>query len=106
MTEARGALQPRRVLAVGAHPDDIEFGCGATLARWAASGSEVVLLVLTDGSKGTWDRDADVAALVEVRRAEQEAAARTLGAAGVEFLDLVDGELEACLLYTSDAADE
>jgi LmbE family N-acetylglucosaminyl deacetylase len=83
------------VLAVGAHPDDIEFGCGATLARWAASGSEVVLLVLTDGSKGTWERDADVAALVEVRRAEQEAAARTLGAAGVEFLDLVDGELEA-----------
>jgi LmbE family N-acetylglucosaminyl deacetylase len=95
VTEAPGALQPRRVLAVGAHPDDIEFGCGATLARWAASGSEVVLLVLTDGSKGTWERDADVAALVEVRRAEQEAAARTLGAAGVEFLDLVDGELEA-----------
>jgi LmbE family N-acetylglucosaminyl deacetylase len=88
-------LRPRRVLAVGAHPDDIEFGCGATLARWAASGAEVVLLVLTDGSKGTWERDADLGALVEVRREEQQAAARTLGAAGVEFLDLVDGELEA-----------
>ena len=90
-----GALRPRRVLAVGAHPDDIEFGCGATLAGWAASGTEVVLLILTDGSKGTWERDADLAALVEVRRVEQQAAARTLGAAGVEFLDLVDGELEA-----------
>jgi LmbE family N-acetylglucosaminyl deacetylase len=90
-----GVFRPRRVLAVGAHPDDIEFGCGATLARWAASGTEVVLLVLTDGSKGTWERDADLAALVEVRRAEQQAAARTLGAAEVEFLDLVDGELEA-----------
>jgi LmbE family N-acetylglucosaminyl deacetylase len=90
-----GALRPRRVLAVGAHPDDIEFGCGATLAHWAASGTEVVLLILTDGSKGTWERDADLAALVEVRRVEQQAAARTLGAAGVEFLDLVDGELEA-----------
>jgi LmbE family N-acetylglucosaminyl deacetylase len=90
-----GVLRPGRVLAVGAHPDDIEFGCGATLARWAASGAEVVLLVLTDGSKGTWERDADIGALVEVRREEQQAAARTLGAAGVEFLDLVDGELEA-----------
>jgi LmbE family N-acetylglucosaminyl deacetylase len=87
-------FEPRRVLAVGAHPDDIEFGCGATLARWAASGSDVVLLVLTDGSKGTWDVDADIAELVGVRRVEQEAAARTLGATGVEFLDLVDGELE------------
>lgn len=90
-----GVLRPGRVLAVGAHPDDIEFGCGATLARWAASGAEVVLLVLTDGSKGTWERDADIGALVEVRREEQQAAARTLGAAAVEFLDLVDGELEA-----------
>jgi LmbE family N-acetylglucosaminyl deacetylase len=94
VTEVPGSFQPRRVLAVGAHPDDIEFGCGATLARWAASGSEVVLLVLTDGSKGTWELDADIAALVRVRRVEQQAAARTLGAAGVEFLDLVDGELE------------
>ncbi|HSO94847.1 MAG TPA: PIG-L deacetylase family protein [Acidimicrobiia bacterium] len=90
-----GALRPRRVLAVGAHPDDIEFGCGATLARWAASGTEVVLLVLTDGSKGTWDVDADLTELVEVRRVEQEAAADALGATAVEFLDLVDGELEA-----------
>ncbi len=95
MTEVPGPFQPRRVLAVGAHPDDIEFGCGATLARWAASGTEVVLLVLTDGSKGTWERDADIAALVKVRRVEQQGAAHTLGAAGVEFLDLVDGELEA-----------
>lgn len=94
MTGVGNPVEPRRVLAVGAHPDDIEFGCGATLARWAASGSEVVLLVLTDGSKGTWESDADVAALVDLRRVEQRAAARTLGAADVEFLDLVDGELE------------
>ena len=37
---------PARVLAVGAHPDDIEFGCGATLAKWSAAGAEVHLLVL------------------------------------------------------------
>lgn len=89
------ALHPARVLAVGAHPDDIEFGCGATLAGWAAAGSEVTLLVLTDGSKGTWDPHADLMTLVEQRREEQRDAARALGVAHVEFLDLIDGELEA-----------
>ena len=40
---------PIRALAIGAHPDDIEFGAGATLARWAAAGCRVHFLVLTDG---------------------------------------------------------
>jgi LmbE family N-acetylglucosaminyl deacetylase len=83
-----------RVLAVGAHPDDVEFGCGATLARWAREGARVELLVLTDGSKGTWQPEQDLRALVATRRDEQRAAARTLGAAHVHFLDAVDGELE------------
>ena len=52
---------PARALAVGAHPDDIEFQAGATLARWAAAGCEISLLICTDGSKGTWDPDADEA---------------------------------------------
>jgi LmbE family N-acetylglucosaminyl deacetylase len=81
------------VLAIGAHSDDVEFGCGGTLAKWAARGTAVHLLVLTDGSKGTWDPDADLAALVATRRREQEAAAVELGLAGVEILDLPDGEL-------------
>jgi LmbE family N-acetylglucosaminyl deacetylase len=95
VTDHPGEFRPAKALAVGAHPDDIEFGCGATLARWAASGTDVVLLILTDGSKGTWDRDADLGDLVQRRRVEEQAAARTLGAARVESLDLVDGELEA-----------
>ena len=86
---------PRRVLAVGAHPDDIEFGCGATLAKWARAGTHVELLVLTDGSKGTWEPDQDLAALVATRQEEQRSAAHTLGAAAVHFLGAVDGELEA-----------
>ena len=85
---------PARALAIGAHPDDIEFGSGATLAKWAAAGCEVHLLVLTDGSKGTWDGDADLHALVKHRKAEQDAAARTIGASAVTFLDAVDGELD------------
>jgi LmbE family N-acetylglucosaminyl deacetylase len=84
---------PARVLAIGAHPDDIEFGCGATLAKWAAAGSEVTLLVLTDGSKGTWNGDDDPEALVATRRVEQERAASALGADEVVFLDRIDGEL-------------
>jgi LmbE family N-acetylglucosaminyl deacetylase len=83
-----------RVLAIGAHPDDIEFGCGATLAKWARSGSHVELLVLTDGSKGTWAPEQDLVALVATRRDEQRDAARRLGATKVHFLDAVDGELE------------
>ena len=91
---AGGLAAPGRVLAIGAHPDDIEFGCGATLAKWSAAGAEVHLLVLTDGSKGTWDPDADIPTLVATRETEQRAAADTLGAAGVRHLGIVDGELE------------
>jgi LmbE family N-acetylglucosaminyl deacetylase len=85
---------PRSALAVGAHADDIEFGCGGTLAKWSAAGTEVHLLVLTDGSKGTWDPQADLHKLVRRRRREQEAAADVLGARSVHFADFVDGELE------------
>jgi LmbE family N-acetylglucosaminyl deacetylase len=92
---------PRIVLAVGAHPDDIEFGCGATLAKWAAHGSAVVHVVLTDGSKGTWDPDADLPALIEARKAECRAAAHVIDgnrasapAERVRFLGYPDGELD------------
>jgi LmbE family N-acetylglucosaminyl deacetylase len=88
---------PGRALAVGAHPDDIDFGCGGTLAKWAAAGCAVSELVLTDGSKGSWDPAADRAALVALRRDEQRAAAAALGAGEVVFLDHVDGELHSGL---------
>jgi len=51
---------PRVALAVAAHPDDVEFGCGGTLAKWAAAGTLVHHLVCTDGAKGTWDPHADL----------------------------------------------
>jgi LmbE family N-acetylglucosaminyl deacetylase len=84
---------PPRALAVGAHPDDIEFGCGATLAKWSEAGCEVHLLVLTDGAKGTWDEDDDLEALVATRQVETRAAAAALGAKDVHFFDVVDGDL-------------
>jgi LmbE family N-acetylglucosaminyl deacetylase len=84
---------PTRVLAVGAHPDDIELGCGATLAKWIAAGADVHLLVLTDGAKGTWDPDRDQASLVAARQKEQREAAIRLGRCEVGFLGWPDGEL-------------
>jgi LmbE family N-acetylglucosaminyl deacetylase len=88
---------PRRALAIGAHADDIEFGCGATLAKWADAGTHVTMCVCTDGSKGTWDGDADLAVLIATREEEQRDAAAILGAVDVVFLRYVDGELESGL---------
>jgi LmbE family N-acetylglucosaminyl deacetylase len=89
---------PARALAIGAHPDDVEFGCGGTLAKWAASGCEIFHLICTDGSKGTWDPGRDPAELVVTRRHEQQAASVALGGKGeVIFLGWPDGELESGL---------
>ena len=86
---------PARALAVGAHPDDIEFGCGGTLAKWAAQGCAITHVVCTDGSKGSWDASADTAGLVATRKAEQIAASRALGGTGdVVFLGAEDGTLD------------
>ena len=95
---SRGLPTPASALSVSAHPDDTEFGCGATLARWAAAGCVVHLAVCTDGSKGSWDPQTDIAELVVRRQAEQREAARHLGATGeVVFLGYTDGEFEAHL---------
>src|SRR2546421_2534244 len=86
---------PARALAVAAHPDDVEFGCGATLAKWAASGCEIQHLVCTDGSKGSWAPSENTARLVALRQEEQRNASRALGGKGeVVFLGWPDGELE------------
>lgn len=97
---------PSVALAVAAHPDDVEFQAGATLAKWAAAGCAIHHLILTDGSKGTWDPDTDPARLVSEREAEQRAAARRLGGAdgGVRFLRWSDGELEAGLRQRAQVA--
>ncbi len=96
---------PAVALAVAAHPDDVEFQAGATLARWAAAGCAVHHLILTDGSKGTWNPATDPASLVHDREAEQQAAALRLGAVGgVRFLRWPDGELEAGLRQRTQVA--
>jgi len=74
------------VLAIGAHPDDVELGCGGTLARLASEGRAVGILHLTRGERGT-------RGTAEERRQEAEAAAVALNAAAMDFLDCGDGGL-------------
>jgi LmbE family N-acetylglucosaminyl deacetylase len=107
LTSAPGSDLPRPAvaLAIGAHPDDIEFGCGGTLAKWADGGCRIHHLVCTDGSKGSWDPDEDPARLVAARRDEQREASRRLGGDGaVVFLGWTDGELEAGLRQRGEVA--
>lgn len=74
------------VLAIGSHPDDLELGCGGTLALLARRGKKVGVLHLTRGERGTRGTLAE-------RRTEAENAARALGAADLDFLDCGDGSL-------------
>ena len=81
------------VLVVLAHPDDPEFFCGATLAKWARQGKEINYLLLTCGDKGSDNPDMTPEMLCVDRQAEQRAAAKIIGAQSVVFLNYPDGEL-------------
>lgn len=82
------------VLIVTPHPDDAEGGAGGTIARWTAQGRKAVLVVCTNGDKGTSDRDVDPKELAKTREAEQREAAKVLGVSEVVFLRLPDQGLE------------
>lgn len=82
------------ILAVGAHPDDIDIGSSGTVAKTTKEGGQVFYLVLTDGSKGSEDSKISSKELTKIRRGEQQKAADILGVKKVFFLDFVDGELE------------
>jgi LmbE family N-acetylglucosaminyl deacetylase len=87
---------PKNILVVLAHPDDPEFFCGATLARWAREGHRIVYLLLTCGDKGfnpATQPDMTPERLCAIRHQEQAEAARTIGAEPPLFLDLPDGYL-------------
>ena len=87
--------EPKIVLAIGAHPDDLEFGVSGSVAAWTAQGVQVHYLICTDASKGTEDRTITRDALVELRRDEQRAAAKILGVSTVTFFNYEDGTLES-----------
>jgi LmbE family N-acetylglucosaminyl deacetylase len=83
-----------RVLVIAAHPDDPEFLAGGTVARLAKEGREIAYVVVTNGNKGSGDRNIASEQLIPIREDEQRRAARVLGVRSVEFLGYEDGELE------------
>ena len=84
----------KRLMAVSAHPDDMEFGAGATITKWIREGWEGCLVICTDGGKGTSDPDMDPKELIATRTSEAKAAAAALGIHDVVFLGHPDGGLE------------
>jgi len=83
-----------RVMVVTAHPDDVEFGAGGTVAKLVREGCDVTYVIVTNGDKGSSDRTMTPVRLAEVRAGEQRQAARALGVERVEFLGYPDGEVE------------
>ncbi len=81
------------VLVITAHPDDVDFGAGGTVAAWSASGVEVSYCVVTDGDAGGFDPEVPRTKIGPIRRAEQTAAAKILGVKKVIFLGYPDGRL-------------
>jgi LmbE family N-acetylglucosaminyl deacetylase len=86
---------PERAMVIFAHPDDAEIGAGATAALWASQGCEITFVQCTTGSSGSNDTDMTSERIVEIRAAEQRAAADATGVGDIVVLDHPDGELEA-----------
>ncbi len=97
-------LKPKIALGIAAHPDDLDYGMSGTVAKWAAEGTDVYYLILTNGNKGSADRSISPAALTATRRAEQQAAAKVLGVKDVLFCDYDDGMLEVTMDVKRDIA--
>ncbi|MEK9676512.1 MAG: PIG-L family deacetylase, partial [Chloroflexota bacterium] len=98
MTSDNGTeSQFNKAMVVTAHPDDAEYGCSGSVAKWCRQGWEVTYVLCTDGSKGTEDRDITSEQLAKIRADEQVNAGKILGLKTVEFLGYPDGYLEPTL---------
>ncbi len=95
---------PLRVLVISAHPDDIEFGCAGSVARWVDEGAEVTYCIVTDGSTGTSDPELAGERLAGIRRDESLQAAKVVGVEDVIFLGYLDGYVEPTLDLRRDLA--
>lgn len=88
-------MKKKILLAVGAHPDDIDFGASGTVAKLVSEGWDAYYVVCTDGSRGSSDPEMTHDKLARIRRKEQQAAGKILGVKKVFFLDHTDTQLEA-----------
>jgi len=95
-------LQPKIILGIAAHPDDLDVGAGGTIAEFIRRGAIVHYLVLTDGSKGSEDPAMTSEKLIAIRRAEQQKALEVVAGTSVTFLDYPDGALEITMALKKD----
>lgn len=106
MAGAMGSDDTRpRVMVIFAHPDDAEFLCSGTVARFVESGYRAQYVLATSGDKGSDDPEATPEALAATREAEQFAAADILGVEEVTFLRHLDGELEVTIPFRREVAE-
>ena len=106
MAESERDATYSRAMVIMAHPDDAEWTCAATMAKLCAEGWEVVLVLCTDGSKGSDDPEMTGERLAKIREAEQRESGRVLGLKDVVFLGYPDSYLEPTLQLRKDLARE
>ena len=106
MADSESEEQYNRAMVVMAHADDAEWTCAATMAKLCAEGWEVVLVLCTDGSKGSDDPEMTSERLAQIRMNEQKESARVMGLKDVVFLGYPDSYLEPTLLLRKDIARE
>jgi LmbE family N-acetylglucosaminyl deacetylase len=88
---------PQSAMAITAHPDDIEFSCAGTLARWAKAGTHVTYVLCTSGDVGIDEPGMTRERATEIREAESRLAAEIAGALDIVFLQEPDGLLQPTL---------
>lgn len=96
------SAETKRVMGVFAHPDDPEFFCGGTFARWAAEEAHIIFVLATSGDKGSGDPEMTGERLAAIREEEERSAAEALGVKEVIFLRYPDGELQPTLQLRRD----
>ncbi|MGD2013911.1 MAG: PIG-L deacetylase family protein [Desulfobacterales bacterium] len=82
-----------RIMVISPHPDDVDFGCSGTIAKWRRKGVDITYVICTSGDKGA-DLPMAPESIAAIREKEQVVAAEIVGVRKVRFLRLKDGELE------------
>lgn len=97
MSKFNGSYIPASAMTIFAHPDDAEFTVGGTIAKWAAAGCEITMLLCTSGNVGTHDPHYTLKTLAKTREAEQKEVAQFYGVKHLVFLRYADCALEPTL---------
>ena len=97
MSKFNGSYIPKSAMTIFAHPDDSEFTIGGTIAKWAAAGCEITMVLCTSGNVGTHDPKYTLKTLAKTRETEQKAVADFFGVKHVVFLRHDDCALEPSL---------